>query len=439
MRLFLVKIAVIIIFSSIASTAYSLPTQEICISQAVPLGWVVTRAKHDMSRCTTPRPPLPGQANAYTITNISNLPLNSEVHICSTLSGQTIPPGWSSISRHADDGSCDCPYGTGPGGCDPSYYQNNRFLIRHTACLSPPSPGSCPVAPPAATGTISASSSSVIVPYGQSTATVNISWTAQNTNSVCVWQNAPGAAPSLWACTGSSASQAWPYIVAGSSAKFTLSTSSSSPNPVLATTTVMGVAGAQPTMTFLPRYNLVQTTASSGNVLIPATHSPAQGIFAFSWNTPGYTRVDLQGQTNGGAWQTPFEITVSGSTTQVVPLATTYTYRLVPHGSTSPVLATLTVAGVSAPAPTFSINPAHVIVPLGSTQGTFTFTWSAPGYEYLTVTGQTNGGAWSAPFSIQPTGTSTQPIPVGTIYTYRFHPPEDTSIIIGTLTVRSSY
>jgi hypothetical protein len=206
----------------------------------------------------------------------------------------------------------------------------------------------------------------------------------------------------------------------------------------LATKTVTGIAGAQPTLKLVPKYNLVQTGPSSGNVLIPATASPTSGPFTFSWNGPGYPSLDLQGQVNGGAWLSPLNIPASGSSDQPISLGTTYTYRLLPHGATSPILATLSVSGVAAPAPTFSINPAHVVVPPGSNEGSFTFTWNAPGYESLDLAGQVNGGAWGAPFAISKSGSSTQPIPVGTTYNYRFYPPGDTVHIIGTLSVSAS-
>lgn len=434
----MVKFIWIAAFLIVGGKAYSLPTQEICLNQSVPSGWVITRAKWDPGKCNTPYPPLFGQANVYTLTNVSNQPLDSTAYICATQTSPIIPAGWTHISSGADDGSCDCPWTTGPGGCGASFFLSNRYLIKHTTCLSPPSPGSCPPTPPAPTGTISASASSVIVPYGQSNGSVTVSWTSQNTSGVCVWQSTSGGDPRLWACTGSSGSQVWPYLPAGGNTKFILTTSSSSPSPVLATKTVTGVAGAQPTMNLVQKYNLVQTGPSSGDVLIPATASPTQGPFTFKWNAPGYSSLDLQGQINGGAWNAPFEISAFGTTDQPIPINTTYKYRLLPHGATSPILATLSVSGVAAPAPTFSINPAHVIVPVGSSEGSFTFTWSAPGYEHLDLRGQINGGAWNAPFAIPASGSSVQSIPVGTTYNYRFYPPGDAVHIIGTLSVTAS-
>lgn len=421
-----------------SKNSYALPTQEICISEQVPSGWVITRATWDMLRCNTPYPPLFGQANVYTITNVSNLPLNSTAYICATQTAPIIPPGWSHISNNPDDGSCDCPWGDGPGGCDASFYQGNRFLIKHTACLSPPSPGSCPPPPPDPTGTLSTSASSVVVPFGQTQGSVTVNWTASNTSGACIWQSTSGASPRLWLCGGTTGSSAWPYIPAGGNTKFILTTNGSSPSPVLATKTVTGIAGAQPTLKLVPKYNLVQTGPSSGNVLIPATASPTSGPFTFSWNAPGYPSLDLQGQVNGGAWLSPLNIPASGTSDQPIPLGTTYTYRLLPHGATSPILATLSISGIAAPAPTFNISPAHVVVPPGSNEGSFTFTWNAPGYESLDLVGQVNGGAWGAPFGIARSGSSTQPIPVGTTYNYRFYPPGDTVHILGTLSVSAS-
>lgn len=416
----------------------ALPTQQICITEPVSSGWVITGSRYNAGICNTPYPPLVGQDNVYTITNVSNLPLNSTAYICATQAAPIIPPGWSYISSHPNDGSCGCPWGTGPGGCDATFYQSNRFLIKHTACLSPPSPGSCPVPPPDPTGTLSTSASSVTIPYGQTQGAVTVSWTVSNTSGGCIWQSTSGAAPALWLCGGISGSSTWSHVPAGGNTKFILTTNGSTPSPVLATKTVTGIAGAQPTLKLVPKYNLVQTGTSSGNVLIPATASPTSGPFTFSWTGPGYPSLDLQGQINGGAWLSPLNIPASGSSDQPIPLGTTYTYRLLPHGATSPVLATLSVTGVAAPAPTFSINPAHVVVPPGASEGSFTFTWNAPGYEALDLAGQVNGGAWGTPFAIPKSGSSTQPIPVGTTYNYRFYPPGDTVHIIGTLSVSAS-
>lgn len=283
--------------------------------------------------------------------------------------------------------------------------------------------------------------SSIVVPYGQANGSTTVTWSSPGYPGSCVWISNNGEAPRAWTCSGSgtSGNSVWPYVPAGGNTRFFLTPANTNPSTsTLATKTVTGIAGAQPTLKLVPKYNIVQTGASSGNVLIPATASPTSGPFTFSWTGPGYPSLDLQGQINGGAWLSPLNIPSSGSSDQPIPLGTTYTYRLLPHGATSPVLATLSVTGVAAPAPTFRINPAHVVVPPGASEGNFTFTWNAPGYEALDLAGQVNGGAWGTPFAIPKSGSSTQPIPVGTTYNYRFYPPGDTVHIIGTLSVSAS-
>lgn len=399
-------------------------TQTICgVNQPIPAGWTVISSSGGDGQCGNI-----GSSTAaiFTIKRYDNLPIGFTLDVCKYSSPVLIPPGWSFVSEW---------YGGGVCGPITGSLASNVVRISHTSCVNQ-DPNTCN--PPSPTGQLSTSASSVVVPYGQSAGSVNVSWATANTNGSCVWQSTSGAAPALWSCGGTSGSGVWPYVPPGGNTKFILTTNGSSPSPVLATKTVTGIAGAQPTLKLVPKYNLVQTGPSSGNVLIPATASPTSGPFTFSWNGPGYPSLDLQGQVNGGAWLSPLNIPASGSSDQPISLGTTYTYRLLPHGATSPILATLSVSGVAAPAPTFSINPAHVVVPPGSNEGSFTFTWNAPGYESLDLAGQVNGGAWGAPFAISKSGSSTQPIPVGTTYNYRFYPPGDTVHIIGTLSVSAS-
>jgi len=440
LKKFLISILMLSFFL-IGGEAMAYPTQDICSSAAVPNGWVVTGAKNNPSTCNTPYPPLPGQANVYTITNISNLPLNTAVNICTAQS--PVPGGWASVGT-TGGAECGCPYGA--GSCSANWYLTNIAIIQHTSCLAPPNPGSCPSVPPPS-GSISASPSSVVVPYGQSGGSTKISYTTANTTvsagQICIWAGNNGATPSKWACNGTSASNlVWPYVPAGGSTKFILAMSDSAPSPVLSTVTVTGTAGAPTTFTFKPAYNLVSTGPTSANVLIPATASPTTGPFGFQWNAPGYDALDLQGQVNNGPWQSPVWIAPSGVNGDNIPLGTTYNYRLYPHGATTPLLASLSVTGIAAPAPTFSINPAHVIVPLNATTGSFTFTWNAPGYETLDLVGQvvTNGvaGPWGSPVWIAASGNNGDNIPVGTTYNYRFYPHGDSVHIIGTLSVTAS-
>lgn len=410
--------------------AMAYPTQDICSSAAVPNGWVVTGAKNNPSTCNTPYPPLPGQANVYTITNISNLPLNTAVNICTAQS--PVPGGWASVGT-TGGAECGCPYGS--GSCSASWYLTNIAIIQHTSCLAPPNPGSCPSVP-SPSGSISASPSSVVVPYGQSGGSTKISYTTANTTvsagQICIWAGNNGAAPSKWACNGTSASNlVWPYVPAGGSTKFILAMSDSAPSPVLSTVTVTGIAGAQPTMAASPASIVVPYGAMSGNTTI-------------SWNAPGYSTVDWCGNTNGGAWQFAGLTTAeSGSVGAPVPPGTTYGYRIYAHGNagqcgTAGLLASTSVTAVQGAQPTFTISPTHVIVPLNATTGPYTLTWNAPGYDSIDVIGRDNGGAWGAPFNIAASGTTGDNLAVGVTREYRFYPHGNTTNLLGSASVTAS-
>ena len=368
--------------------------------------------------------------NATNLVRYDNLPVGATLAICYT-SG-LLPEGWGILGRRANTSSC--------GG--------NGFLdtadIKHLSCGSYQSNSSCypdPPVDPNPIPTISASSSSIVVPYGASSKNTTISWSASSTASswrTDISYKKNGGGEVKWKDDVPAGSDVFP-IAPGDSVVFyayqhhyDLSRSNS--------VTVKGVAGAQTTFAVTPAFNIVSTGAGSAKVLIPATAT--MGPFGFKWNAPGYDAIDIQGQVNNGTWGAPLWIAPSGTNGDNISVGTTYNYRMYPHGLTSPLLATLSVSGVAAPAPTFSINPAHVIVPLNATTGTFTFAWNAPGYEALDVTGQvvTGGipGTWSGPLSIAASGNNGDNIAVGTTYNYRFYPRGDSVHIIGTLSVTAS-
>ena len=191
------------------------------------------------------------------------------------------------------------------------------------------------------------------------------------------------------------------------------------------------------TLTIQPADNLINPVDSNNaNVWIPSTQTT--GPFGYRWNAPGYGTVDLQGKINNGAWLTPVNVAATGNTGDNLPLGTTYTFRLLPHGGTT-VLAQISFTGVAAPAPWFQMTQPHVIVPLGQTTGTYSYGWNAPGYIALDVQQSTNGGAWQAPTQIAHIGTTSGSIAVGTTYQFRFYPHGDTIHLLYTLTVVASH
>jgi hypothetical protein len=399
--------------------------QEICLANGVPSGWIVESVHQNYILCgSSPT----GQPLAANIVQYNNLPVGAQLDVCAN----PVPAGWVLIKNYTDFVKCGSSL----------FGSVNAMLIRHDSCVNQSS-ASC--YPPTPSGSIYASPASVTIPYGQANGLTKISYTTANTNGspVCIWAGNNGNTPTVWRCEGAAASNLeWPYVPVGGSSKFVLAMSNTAPTPVLATVTVTGTAGAPTSFTLKPAYNLVSTGPNSANVLIPATASPTSGPFGFQWNAPGYDALDLQGQVNNGPWQSPVWIAPSGTNGDNIPLGTTYNYRLYPHGATTPLLATLSVTGIAAPAPTFSINPAHVIVPLNATTGSFTYAWNAPGYETLDLVGQvvTNGvaGPWGSPVWIAASGNNGDNIPVGTTYNYRFYPHGDSVHVIGTLSVTAS-
>lgn len=407
-------------------------TQTVCWNAPVPNGWLVSDIDVNTSTSTCGSWGGPGDPdyNAKIIVRYDNLPVGASLSVCSNI----VPAGWTLTGTSGGLPNCWIP-----SSINPSYTYN----ISHTSCVNQSQSTCYPPPPPIPAGTISVSASSVVVPYEQSSGSVNVSWSVQNTSGSCVWEintvNGTAGQKSLWACAGTSGSGTWPYVPKGGSTQFILTATSSTSSATLASKTVVGVAGAQSTLKPVSSYNLVQTGATSWDVLIPATASPTTGPVAFTWSAPGYSSVDLIGQVNSGGWGAPFQIAASGTSGYDVPLGATYENRMIPHGATSPILAAMSLRGVAAPAPTFSISSTHVIVPIGSSEGSFTFNWSAPGYEHLDITGQTNGGAWGAPFGIPATGSTGMNISVGTTYNFRFYPPGDTVHILGTLSTTASH
>ncbi|MEO7433163.1 MAG: hypothetical protein ABIR62_14275 [Dokdonella sp.] len=189
-------------------------------------------------------------------------------------------------------------------------------------------------------------------------------------------------------------------------------------------------------ITISPRFDVVPTSATTANVLVPSTQT--SGSFAYAWNAPGYGTIDLQGRINGGAWLTPLQIPATGNNGDNLPLGSTYTFRILPHGGNT-VLGQIAFTAIAAPAPTFTMTPTHVIVPLGQTSGPFNYSWSAPGYETLDLQGRINGGAWLAPLEVQSTYSTGDNLAVGSTYEFRFLPHGDTTHVLGTISVTASH
>jgi hypothetical protein len=206
------------------------------------------------------------------------------------------------------------------------------------------------------------------------------------------------------------------------------------------TTGLDQLSGVDTASVFTTLHILVTGTSSAtctpnpSVVLVPATQST--GPFSFSWNIPGYTSLDLQGSINGGPWGTPVVVGPSGSNGSNIPLNDSWAFRFVPHGQTSPVLCTFTVAAVPAPYPIFGLTPAGGLVRVGTSHvGPFSYSWDAPGYQTLDLWGKINDGPWNFGLEVAASGNTGDTIAASVTYQFRFYPHGDTTHIIGALSV----
>jgi len=168
-------------------------------------------------------------------------------------------------------------------------------------------------------------------------------------------------------------------------------------------------------------------TASPSQVTVP--YGQTYGIGYATWssptNSPVYIWVD---STYGSTVQTVYW--TSGVSRSNVPwsfvrLGGTTQFLMSPSSTTLTILAASNIiGGVQGAAPTLSINPTHVVVPVGQTSGTFTLSWSAPGYASVDIWGLINNtGPWNGPVGAPPTSNTGDNISVGTTYTYRIYAP----------------
>ena len=293
--------------------------QLVCAGQQnVPAGWI--KADDNWNGQTCGNPSSIFVLNQWVIYEYGNLPIGRELFVCNS---PNVPAGWSKIGTDSRIDMCGVTGGTAPG--------TNMMTIKHTSCVPPQSTSSCYPA------SISLSSWSTTVPYGEQWGSVNVSWSAPGQPGACVWVSSPNSAAQLWACTGESGSSAWPYVAANSSNTFHLSPSSSSPSPVLTHTTVQGIAGNAPTI-----------SASPMVVNVPAGQTMGSTTVSYNLAGSGHGAICVWVKNNNES-STPYACNVgtTGSVTWPwVPKGGTTTFWL-NKSSTSPaeVYATVQVRG----------------------------------------------------------------------------------------------
>lgn len=249
-------------------------------------------------------------------------------------------------------------------------------------------------------------------------------WSAEGQTALDLWGQVNNG-PWQMALTVGETGSTGDTIAPGNTYRFRFYRRGESTTP-LGSLSVVALPGPAPGFRILP-----------STVQIPATET--DGPFVYSWGAPGCTQMDLWGKVDDGPWEYGLRVSSPGSSGDDVPLGHRYSFRFYLPGTDDTPLGELTVNGVAASSPTFSINPAHVVVPAGSTTGPFTFTWNAPGYPSLDLWGKVNNGPWQFGLAIPASGSSGDNIPVGSTYQYRFYPPGNSTHILGTLSVYATH
>ena len=294
--------------------------KTICGIQAQ-TGYVIINVTEDIS-CTV----IIGSSwNAVVEQEYDNLPVGATLSVCGYTYSNAAPPGWTVTSTYSPGATCYT-------GIQYANVQN----ISHTSCVNEAQSLCYPAQP--ITGSITASASTVGIPNGETTGSVNISYTVNGGGGGCIWaQNSGSSAIQLWSCGGASGSGLnWPYLPVGGTTTFYLNQSTASPTPALASTVVHGVADNAPLI-----------SASPSSMAVPAGQTGTTTI-SYNTNNDGYNGYCIWVQNTGSAVQL-WACGGTGSGTIVwpyVPKGGTSTFWI--NGSStssSPRLATTVVTG----------------------------------------------------------------------------------------------
>lgn len=281
------------------------------------------------------------------------------------------------------------------------------------------------------TASISANPSTVYIPYNATAGSTSISITTSGTynGTACAYVSQNGQSESSVSCFGVSKVIIWDNVPKDGNSTFIVRTTDGSKTEI-GRLRVNGIS--------LPKPSL--STSPAGTVIVPWGKTEAQ--FTLQWNAPGYNSLDWCGKVNSGAWASGLVTNGSGSSTQPIGASVTYGYRIYGPGqaigcSASTFLAETSIIGVAGIKPTFVASPADVKIPYPNNTGSFSLMWNAPGFAYIDWHASINGGPFFYGLSSAPSGSVTENISVGTVYSYRFYEGGTTNLL-GTLIVTGS-
>jgi hypothetical protein len=212
------------------------------------------------------------------IERYNNLPVGTPLTICAT---SPVPNGWVPTSWQWNPSVCGAQFST-----QRDAYNTNT--IRYAVCTNETSTLCYPSL--AQFALIWALPKTVAIPYGQSTGTSAIGWFAPIP--VCVWVSAGGATPQLWSCDGNYSVQTWPYASPGVSQTFTVSATSTSASPVLASVVIKGVEGLPP-----------KISASPTAVVVPPGKTVGSTTISYNLSGSDYPAMCIWVSTNGSTPQ----------------------------------------------------------------------------------------------------------------------------------------
>lgn len=135
-------------------------------------------------------------------------------------------------------------------------------------------------------------------------------------------------------------------------------------------------------------------------------------------------RTDISYKLNGGSYVYWKEDVPAGSDVFALHAGDSVTFYAYQHHFAETAGHNVTVNCVQGAQPTFSITPTHITVPAGQTSGTYSMSWTAPGYQSVDLWGRfDNTGPWSGPVGALPNSNYGDSLSVNRRVTWRTYAP----------------